>query len=176
MFHVISSNLDFLVRKWEACSHSESSIITEKTKKEVLSLKKHVIKGCLSEIPIGAGTTRNEAFHRVLNTHFSRVSRIGIPLALALLTVLHNCKLQEKVTGKAQPPLPLLKEKFSSCDENLESLGVVSKNNIDGEDTSWITCKFNEFESIIDSTMSIISLSDEVADNRVPSPINPKCL
>jgi hypothetical protein len=101
--NAISTNLDSFMRKWEMCTHGEWGVITENTKKEVLSLKKHVMKGCLSEIPMGAGTTRNEAFHRVLNTHFSRLSRIGIPLALALLSALiyqHNCKLQEKVTGE----------------------------------------------------------------------------
>ena len=114
-----------------------------------------------------AGTTRNEAFHRILNTHFGRLSRIGIPLALALLTVLiyqHNCKLQEKVTGEPQLPLSLLKERFSSSDASIECFGVVSKTNPEDDDTSWITCKFSELESKIDSTMNVISLSDEVAE------------
>ena len=149
---VMSTNLDCFMRKWEACTHAEWNIITENTKKEVASLKKHVMKGCLSEIPVGAGTSRNEAFHRVLNTHFGRLSRIGIPLALALLTVLiyqHNCKLQEKVTGEPQLPLPLLKEKFSSSDANMECFGVVSKTNPENlDDNIWITCKHSELESI----------------------------
>ena len=164
---VMSTNLDSFVRKWEACTHGEWNIITENTKKEVSSLKKHAMKGCLSDIPVGAGTTRNEAFHRILNTHFGRLSRIGIPLALALLTVLiyqHNCKLQEKVTGEPQLPLSLLKERFSSSDASIECFGVVSKTNPEDDDTSWITCKFSELESKIDSTMNVISLSDEVAE------------
>ncbi len=162
---VMSTNLDCFMRKWEACTHAEWNIITENTRKEVASLKKHVMKECLSEIPVGAGTSRNEAFHRVLNTHFGRLSRIGIPLALALLTVLiyqHNCKLQEKVTGEPQLPLPLLKEKFSSSDANMECFGVVSKTNPENlDDNSWITCKYSELESKI---VSVISLSDEVAE------------
>ncbi len=85
---IIEKNLDEFVEKWESCVHEEQPIITESTRKEVTALKKHIRKGCLSDISKGAGTSRNEAFHRTLNMHFGRVSRIGIPLALALLTVL----------------------------------------------------------------------------------------
>ena len=85
--NVINANLDHFVSKWEVCRYGEWNIITENTKKEVSSLRKHVLKECLSGIPQGAGTTKNEAFHRELNTHFGRVSRIGTPLAFALLTI-----------------------------------------------------------------------------------------
>ena len=96
---VIDTNLENFLRKWEVCICGEWRLVNENTRKEVSSLKKHISKGCLSGIPKGAGTTRNEAFHRVLNMHFGRVSRIGIPSALALLTLLvhqHNCKIHEK--------------------------------------------------------------------------------
>ncbi len=114
----IGKNLDDFVKKWEACGVHEhwNNIITESTKKQVSALKKHVTKGCLSGIPKGAGTSRNEVFHRTLNMHFGRVSRIGIPLALALLTILiyqHNCKISEKVHNKSAEPLSLLRKKCS---------------------------------------------------------------
>lgn len=97
----IVKKLDDFVKKWEAFGVHEqwNNIITESTKKEVDALKKHVTKGCLSDIPKGAGTSRNEAFHRTLNMHFGRV---GIPLALALLTILiyqHNSKISGTFTA-----------------------------------------------------------------------------
>ena len=131
-------------------------------------MKKHISKGCLSGIPKSAGTSRNEAFHRVLNTHFSRISRIGIPLALALLTVLiyqHNCKIQEKVTGVAPIPFILLKEDTGRLNNGLkESFGVVSKSVSAGGNTDWINCKPNELEPKLDLTENQVFLTDEVAE------------
>ena len=46
-------------------------------------------KGCLSNIPPQAGTNRNENLHRFINPYFRR-SRMGIPLALDLLTILFH--------------------------------------------------------------------------------------
>ena len=54
----------------------------------------HIVQGCLSHIPPGVGTNRNENLHRCINPFFSRC-RMGIPLAVALLTILfhhHNQK------------------------------------------------------------------------------------
>ena len=87
------TNLDAFVFKWEKCAYQEWNIITDKTIKQVSALTQHITKGCLSDIPPSRGTSRNEALHRIFYVHFVRVSRIGIPLALAILTVLynHNC-------------------------------------------------------------------------------------
>ena len=63
------------------------------------ALKIHVQKGCLSNIDPGCGTNRNEALHCHINPYFANKSRIGLPLALALLTILfhqHNCRVEEK--------------------------------------------------------------------------------
>ena len=69
-------------------------IITEKCKKQIDALRVHMSRGCLSDIPPGAGTNRIEALHKTINPHF-RQSRIGIALSVALLSILlyhHNCK------------------------------------------------------------------------------------
>ena len=71
-----------------------SYILTDKVKKELASLRVHISQGCLSNIPAQAGTNRNETLHRCINPFFRRC-RMGIPLAVALLTILfhhHNCK------------------------------------------------------------------------------------
>ncbi len=59
---VMDSNLDHFLRKWKKCTSGEWRIVTDNTEKEVSSLKKHISKECLSGIPKGAGTNRNEAF------------------------------------------------------------------------------------------------------------------
>ena len=51
---------------------------------------------------------RNEVLHRHINPNFANKSRIGLPLALALLTVLlfrHNVRIEDKITGKPSYPI-----------------------------------------------------------------------
>jgi hypothetical protein len=76
-------------------------IVNDNVLKEIECLKVHINKGCLSNIPPGAGTNRNERLHRHVRPHFSH-TRLGLPLALALMTVLlyqHNSRLIENITG-----------------------------------------------------------------------------
>ena len=58
--------------------------------REVKALQSHIMRGCLSGIPPQTGTNRNENLHCYVNPYFSRY-RLGIPLALAILTrLLHR--------------------------------------------------------------------------------------
>ena len=87
-------------------------------------IRVHISKGCLSGIPPGCGTNRNENLHKIINPFFSRC-RIGIPLALALLTILfhrHNKRLLD-----AQP-LPVLHARASKSTSppNEENFGVMA--------------------------------------------------
>ena len=69
-------------------------IINDNVHKEIIPLRLHITRGCLSNIPPGGGTNRNEALHKTINPHF-RQSRIGISLAVALISILlyhHNSK------------------------------------------------------------------------------------
>ena len=91
-------------------------------------IRVHISKGCLSGIPPGCGTNRNENLHKI-NPFFSRC-RIAIPLALALLTILfhrHNKRLLD-----AQP-LPVLHASAlkSSSLPNEEHFGVIDKDEED---------------------------------------------
>ena len=52
--------------------------------REIDKLKKHVLEGCLSDIPPSGGTHGNEALHKTLNKSLKR-PRIGLELALAFL-------------------------------------------------------------------------------------------
>ena len=79
----ILDNLDAFVNKWKLCTFNDWEIISENVVKEIECLKLHITKGCLSDIPVGVGTNRNETLHRHLKPYFSR-TRLGLPVALAL--------------------------------------------------------------------------------------------
>ena len=82
----ILHNLDIFLKKW---SNIVSYPLTKGTLEEIDRLKKHIITGCLSGIPPGFGTERNEQLHRLLNrSMLSGATRISVELAVAILTVL----------------------------------------------------------------------------------------
>ena len=59
---------------------------TSETIHAIKNLIKHIMYGCISDIPPGAGTNRNERFHHHINSLLNR-SKVGILLAYAFLTV-----------------------------------------------------------------------------------------
>lgn len=82
-------------------------IINNNVLKEIECLKLHINKGCLSNIPPGAGTNHNERLHCHIRPHFSH-TRLGLPLALALMTILlhvHNSRLMDKLIGTSAKPI-----------------------------------------------------------------------
>ena len=86
---VLLKNLDFFCTKWGEAEVNGWKIFSNKTIHELESLWVHITRGCLSGINPGCGTNCNENLHRSINPFFSRF-RIGIPLAIALLTVLFH--------------------------------------------------------------------------------------
>ena len=63
--------------------------------------------GCLSGIPPGCGTNRNERFHKDLNSHMTN-SRYGVELAYALLTTLffrHNEHISATIDQRSPAPI-----------------------------------------------------------------------
>lgn len=61
---VIQQNLKGFLSKWKTVRYKDMPVLTEKVLKEIDKLEKHVQKGCLSYIPSGIGTNRNENMHR----------------------------------------------------------------------------------------------------------------
>lgn len=93
----IKLNLDTFYDKWKDVKDSGGKCLcSPDTSHAIRNLKTHVQLGCLSHIPPGAGTNRNERFHKHVNTYFNR-SRIGSLLAYALLTV---CMYAHNQTSK----------------------------------------------------------------------------
>ena len=108
----IEANLERLLFVWKKNLNKDTLHQTE-------LLCKHKRNGCLSNIPVGCGTEKNERLHRHLNRSLlCGVSKIGPELAIAVMTcVLYawNCKrkgshLQSK---KIIPVVPI--ESVRSC-------------------------------------------------------------
>lgn len=82
----ILQNLNAFINRW---SKLPNSPLSKETMGEIEKLKKHIDKGCLSGIPPGFGTERNEQLHRLLNrSMLTGATRISVELAVAILTVL----------------------------------------------------------------------------------------
>ena len=58
--NVLTKNIDDFTERWQKIS---PKLMSSKTLKEISNLKKHIDEGCLSAIPPGHGTNRNEALH-----------------------------------------------------------------------------------------------------------------
>ena len=90
----MEKNLNSFIERWSNVPYSP---LTEATFIEIENLRKHIQKGCLSEIPPGCGTERNEGLHRLLNrSMISGATTLSVQLATALLTLLlyhHNVKI-----------------------------------------------------------------------------------
>lgn len=77
---VINLNLSTFLEQWKGRAGNGKPVITASTEREVLNLRKHVDKVCLSGIKPGRGTNRNEALHKYLNMH-TKSSKYGVELA-----------------------------------------------------------------------------------------------
>ena len=86
---IMLKNLDEFTKKWKDAEFKDWHIINDNVMDALDYIRVHISKGCLSGIPPGCGTNRNENLHKIINPFFSRC-RIGIPLALALLTILFH--------------------------------------------------------------------------------------
>jgi hypothetical protein len=79
--YVILDNLKKLETKWQHPTYKNGKkILSKDIKGEIKKLKIHVKKGCLSNIPPGCGTSRNERLHKDMNKILSS-SRLGVDLA-----------------------------------------------------------------------------------------------
>lgn len=130
----ILENINNFVRKWKGSELKGWKIINENVLSEIEHLKVHIAKGCLSGLPKGAGTNKNERLHRHLKPLFSR-TRLGLPLALAMMTILlfqYNCRLIEKHTGthvSLESECATSNFQFGIADKNVQhNLWGISKN------------------------------------------------
>ena len=128
----ILANIDQFVSKWQLCEMDGWKMMNDAALKECESIKTHVRKGCLSDLPVGAGTNRNERLHRYLRPHFSHTI-LGLLMALSMMTItLHhyNCQLLEK-RGEVQMPIQSLPDvgtdfQFDIVDKHIMQQRIVA--------------------------------------------------
>ena len=112
----IESNLERLLFVWREKLKTETLL-------QIENLRKHIKKGCLSEIPVGCGTEINERLHRHLNRSLlCGVSKIGPELAVAVMACAlyaWNCKRRLKTTlnKRTIPITPIELEPLESLNQ-----------------------------------------------------------
>lgn len=72
----------FLLKRKDMKHSDDEDVLTASTVHEINCLKKHIEKGCLSNIPPGCGSEKNENVHKNLR-HIVARSRLGVESALA---------------------------------------------------------------------------------------------
>lgn len=81
----LNKQIDDFVLTWKDVLFEDKPVLTLDALKEIVHLREHIKRGCLSNIPPGCGTERNENLHKCLRRSATKV-RIGVHLAVALFT------------------------------------------------------------------------------------------
>lgn len=147
------SNMDAFVNKWDGVKAIKGvHVFSSDTLGAIQKLKKHISAGCLSNIPPGGGTNRNERFHHHINSILHR-SKVGILLAYALLTVvIHSYNLMYSRHSRTVSE-PITCSKFrndSHLTTPLQPVGILPKERQITDDSS--------LEWELDLTMSLVDL------------------
>lgn len=124
------SKINKFIDKWEHVKDTQGvNVFTSETAHAVANLKKHITKGCLSDIPPGGGTNTNERFHHHVNSILHR-SKIGILLAYALLSVvIHSYNSTHTVKSRSVSE-PISCSKFRGealASTPLHPVGIIPK-------------------------------------------------
>ncbi len=126
---MILSKMEAFSNKWINVKDEKGvGVFTQETIHAISNLKKHVSQGCLSDIPIGGGTNRNERFHHHINSILHR-NKIGILLAYALLTVVIHLYNSAKTVKSKILLEPICNSRFRhdpTC-EPLQPIGILPK-------------------------------------------------
>ena len=131
-------------------------IFSNKTIHELESLRVHITRGCLSGINPGCGTNRNENLHRSINPFFSRC-RIGIPLAIALLTVFFHRHNRSRYCY-------FTRCLYAKCPEDSQEMfGIIKKKN-NAQIDDWI---FGDKHTLMSTSL------DESTQKAVDFPLHP---
>lgn len=160
---VMNRQLDTFITKWKDAT-AGSKVINDKVLKELQALKGHIMKGCLSNIPPKAGTNRNENLHRLINPYFKR-SRMGIPLALALLTILFHRHNQKKTDITYILPARASQREEVTANKQDIYFGIMNKSDLPSAE-SWIFTKkldWSRYGQIIEMTNVKLSMDIDLS-------------
>ena len=124
--HILRQQLIEFETTWERITYNGRAVISPATKKEIRCLMVHIDNGCLSGIPRGCGTNRNERLHKDINSHMTN-SRYGVELGYALLTSLfftHNERISAGIEQRF--PAPIVAYSEYSTEGEVERFGFAS--------------------------------------------------
>lgn len=169
---IILKQLNDFIRKWQPCNINGWRIITDLAMKEITGLMIHIKKGCLSDINPGMGTNKNEALHKRINTHFYNRSRIGLPFALSLLTILlfqHNCNINEKLTGRHTHSISSwMYQRHSAVTLSTPQYGINPKDIQCQQEISWISRTLSDVSllnhALLQRVFQHVTISQEVLE------------
>ena len=145
---VILAKLNKFVRK---CDSTGMHIFSSATVRATQRLEHHVKGGCLSDIPPGRGTNRNERIHHHINALFNK-SKSGILLAYALLTVvLYSYNSTEKKHGRTiSRPITTSSFYHTNNSHDMHVIGIVPNVRKDQTLNNSNTWEIDISESIFD--------------------------
>ena len=125
---IMLCKLESFVKKWKNPQDGVGrKVFTPKTIEATRKLKHHITTGCLSNIPAGGGTNRNECLHHQLNGFFTR-SKMGVLLAYFLLTIiLHAYNPTEKMHGYTVTKPINASKPIQSPSLAIEPIGIMPK-------------------------------------------------
>ena len=96
---VTESNIQQFILKWKDEEIENSKILPVPAHNEIEKLLVHIKFGCLSDIPPGIGTNRNERLHRKIRKWLRR-TRMGVCLAVAILTTIFYIHMEQNNCDK----------------------------------------------------------------------------
>lgn len=152
---ILLRNLERFERKWKGFRQNKRLVLNKKSLRALQNIKIHMKEGCLSHIPPGCGTNRNERLHRKLKKIAGR-SKLGVGLAYALFTRAFH-RINEEIKEQSSN----VKEIETNIDENFGFFKNDSASSLQA--TSPSTSETNE-DKANSSICKIITSRAEVAN------------
>ena len=126
---IIQKNMENFVTKWDKMTDVNGEKLFKPTISAIENLYNHILTGCLSDIPPGGGTNRNERLHEHINKYFNR-SRIGILLAYSLLHMILYADNSSKTNNGKRIICPIATTYLKSAPDTIKSstpIGIMPK-------------------------------------------------
>ena len=71
---ILLANLENFMKKWEKLESSGVAILNRDRLKAISNIRNHVVKDCLSDIPVQCSTSLNERLHKEMKKLLSKKS------------------------------------------------------------------------------------------------------
>ena len=162
---ILLANLDSFIKRWENVSFDGNPVLTVNALSELDKLKVHIRKGCLSGIPVGCGTNRNEVFHRYIRAFFHR-SRVGMLVAYALMmAIIYQFNTADESRKQVSPPITTFSNLLTTTP--IEPMGVIRSPTTTIADYTWQ--QDNSENDIIDESSAIALLNQSLSQHQLVS-------